>query len=262
MFEQECAAMIAAGKEASQEVLRIYQKGFQVHIKEDNSPVTDADLASDKILRNRLSSFTDIGWLSEEDQDNLERLKKKAVFVIDPLDGTADFVSRDDSFGINIALIYDHKPVVSVIMVPALQEYAYAIKGKGAFFVDKDGKEERLHVSSRKDHLIYLISKSHVMEEEKRVYETKHKEMIAKVVASGASTKAILLAMGKADASIRYTPHTKEWDVCAPDLLVQEAGGVFVDSKTRKPFFYNREDVYNHNGYSMFNLKENMILLD
>ena len=76
----------------------------------------------------------------------------------------------------------------------------------------------------------------------------------------GASTKSISLAKGDVDASVRFTDKTKEWDVCAPELIVREAGGIFLDSKL-KPFVYNRKDVYNHDGYCMFNKKENEILL-
>lgn len=258
-YDAYLEAMLAAGKKASQEVLRIYQSGFHVELKSDSSPVTDADLASDKIIRSQLSRFDEIAWLSEEDQDDLSRLSSSLVFIIDPLDGTADFVRRDDSFGINIALVENGHPIISVVMVPARRSYAYAIRGKGSYYVDENGKETRLHVSDRTKDLIILESLAHVMEEEKDVYK-RHADLIKEVIPSGASTKAILLASGKADASVRYTTHTKEWDVCAPELIVTEAGGIFTDSRGI-PFHYNRENVYNQYGYSMFNRKENMILL-
>jgi 3'(2'), 5'-bisphosphate nucleotidase len=259
MYEEILKEMIKAGKEASAKVFEIYKKGFHVEIKSDASPVTDADLASDKIIRSHLGKFEDIAWLCEEDSDDLSRLDKSLVFIVDPLDGTADFVKKDDSFGINIALVKDHHPLLSVIMVPAKHSYAYAIKGKGSYYVDENGVETRLHVSDRTKDLILLESMSHVEESEKAVY-VRHADLIKKVVKSGASTKSILLASGKADASVRYTPSTKEWDVCAPELVVTEAGGIFVDSEG-VPFEYNRRNVYNEKGYSMFNRKENMILL-
>ncbi len=258
MYEKELQAMITACKKASAEIMRIYEKGFHVNLKEDKSPVTDADLASNRILRAELSQFTDIAWLSEEDADNKERLSKKALFIVDPLDGTEDFVQRDGSFGINIALVVDRHPVASVVGVPAQNSYAYALKGKGSFYVH-DGKEERLHVSDKLKDLILVQSMTHTYEEELAVIE-RHKDIIKEVTYLGASTKAIALAQGKVDASVRFTPYTKEWDVCAPELIVTEAGGIFTDSKLNE-FIYNREDVYNHNGYSMFNRIENEILL-
>ena len=259
MYEAELRAIIEAGKEASQEVLTIYKHGFNVKIKEDQSPVTDADIASDKILRKHFSAFSDVAYLSEEEADDLSRLKKEALFIVDPLDGTADYVNRDGTFGINIAFVVHHEPVVSMICVPAKQTFAYAVKGRGSYYVDEEGRETRMHVSDKKDHLIALVSKTHLLPEEEDVLKF-HQDKIEKAVASGASTKAIMLAMGKGDLSIRFTDQTKEWDVCAPDLVVREAGGVFTDSKL-KPFTYNRKDVYNHDGYSMFNNIENTSLL-
>jgi 3'(2'), 5'-bisphosphate nucleotidase len=259
MYEKELAAMIAAVKKASAEIDRIYRSGFSVHLKSDHSPVTDADLASNAIIRKELSVFSDISWLSEEDADDFSRLSKRRLFVIDPLDGTQDFVNRDGSFSINLALVEDHVPVVSVIGLPNQNTYAYAIAGSGAFYVDVAGITTRMAVSSRTDHLILVLSKTHDNPQETAVV-TRYASKIASVVRYGASEKAIRLARGEVDVSIRYTDQTKEWDVAAPDLLVREAGGVFCDTKLQ-PFRYNRKDVYNHDGYCMFNRKENEFLL-
>lgn len=259
MYESYLREMILAGKKASEEIFRIYKGGFTVKIKEDDSPVTDADLTSDRILRNHLSCFSDAAWLSEEEEDDRSRLDRDLLFIVDPLDGTADFVQKDDSFGINIALVYRGKPVASAVFVPAAKTFAYALKGKGSYFVDETGHEEELHVSDRTKDLIFLTSKMYQLDSEKQVIE-RHRDLIKEVIASGACTKGILLASGRADCSVRYTKNTKEWDVCAVDLLVTEAGGIFTDSNG-VPFTYNRRDVYNREGYSMFNRKENMILL-
>lgn len=258
MYQKECEAMISACQKASVEIMKIYSRDFKIFTKSDQSPVTEADLASDKIIRKELSVFPEIGWLCEEDFDDKERLSKKAIFIVDPLDGTQDFVNRDDSFGINIALVVDRVPVVSVVGIPAQNAYAYAIRGKGAFFV-KEGKKEKLQVSDRTKNLILVESMTHVLEKEKEI-EIKHKDLIQKVIHMGASTKMIALGQQKADCSIRYTDKTKEWDTCAPELLVTEAGGIFLDTEL-KPFVYNRQDVYNRKGYCMFNRVENQILL-
>lgn len=258
MYQKILEKMISAGKEASEMVMKIYRKGFNINIKEDKSPVTDADLASNKILRESLKDIPDIAWLSEEDYDDLSRMNKKRVFVIDPLDGTEDFVKRDDSFSINIALVENNLPVISLIMVPAMNTYAYAIKGKGSYYF-KDGTITKMHVSDRTNDLILVESKTHLLKEEQEVLD-RHKNIIKDVIYLGASTKAIALANGDVDASIRYTPNTKEWDTCAADLLVKEAGGIFLDTNL-KEFTYNRKDVYNRNGYCMFNKIENEVLL-
>ncbi|MFA6829178.1 MAG: 3'(2'),5'-bisphosphate nucleotidase CysQ [Bacilli bacterium] len=259
MYEEIFNEIKIALKEAMDEVYAIYEKGFAVEYKEDDSPVTTADLRSNAIIRSHLSKFSDIAWLGEEDADNKERLAKDMVFIVDPLDGTQDFVNHDDCFGINIALVKDHKPIMAFIGMPFYGSYCYAVKGQGAYYVSKIGKEERLHVSSRTKDLIYLASKTHESQREKDVV-AKHQDMIKEVIHQGASIKAYYLACGKGDCSVRYTSMTKEWDTCAPDLIVKEAGGIFVDSNG-KEIVYNREDVYNRDGYSMFNCSDNMFLL-
>lgn len=259
MFEKELEAMILAGKSASKEVMRIYSTGFNVSKKNDASPVTDADLASNKILSKILSQFNEIAWLSEEDADDMTRLNNDLVFIVDPLDGTTDFVNHDDSFGINIALTYKKHPVCSVVMIPAQNTYAYALKGKGTFFVASDGTETKLHVSDRTQDLIFLVSKTH-REPKEDLLLNQNLDSIKEIIPMGASTKAVYLASGKADCSIRFTTQTKEWDICAPELIVTEAGGLFVDT-LKHSFEYNRIDVYNKNGYCMFNRQENMRFL-
>ncbi len=253
--EEILKARILAGKEAGKKIREIYDKGFSVSYKEDSSPVTDADLASNGIIRKTLSRFSTIGWLSEESKDDLSRLKRKGVFIVDPLDGTEDFLRKDGSFSLNIAYVEEGKPVLSFIGYPAKAGYAFAAKGKGAFFVNEEGKIRRLSVSSRTKQLVRLVSKTHLLPSEEEIRE-KNKDRIASSLSRGASLKGIALAKGEGDFSIRYTKHTKEWDVCARDLLVKEAGGIFLDGKG-KEFSYNREDVYNHDGYERFNRKEN-----
>lgn len=244
---------------ANKAIKEIYERGFDVQIKSDDSPVTDADMESNRIIRSILNKYQDIGFLSEEEADDMSRLKKDMLFIVDPLDGTQDFVNHDDSFGVNLALVKDKKPIIAFIGFPYYQTYCYAIKGKGSFFVDANGKETRLHTSDRLSNLVFLSSKTHELDEERAVIN-RHSDLIKTVRYEGASIKAYLLAKGEGDVSVRYTKMTKEWDVCAPDLVVKEAGGIFVDTNL-KEFVYNREDVYNHDGYCMFNRGENEVIL-
>ena len=258
-IEKILSAMVDAGRKASLAIMDIYRKGFDVTLKEDFSPVTDADLASDGIIRRTLPLGEDIAYLSEEEADDKSRLGKKALFIVDPLDGTQDFVEKDGSYSINIAYVQNRKPVLALIFLPTSGSYCYAIKGNGSYYVE-EGREERIFVSDRLDHLVYARSKTHENEREREVY-LRHKDKIAKVLALGASLKGVSLARGIVDCSVRYTQMTKEWDTCAMDLIVREAGGIFVDT-LRREFVYNREDVYNRDGYAMFNRKENFFLFD
>jgi len=251
--------MRLATLKASKAVLDIYRRGFETKTKSDSSPVTDADLASNRILKDRLGHFQGVGFLSEEEADDHSRLNYRQLFIVDPLDGTQDFVNHDDSFAINVALVDDRHPLIGFVAFPYHQTYCYAVRGMGSYYVDKEGKETRLHVSDRLDDLIYLSSKMHENQKEKDLVSFNQKK-IREVIHAGASVKAYYLACGKGDASVRFTDMTKEWDVCAPELIVTEAGGIFLDTNLR-PFEYNRMDVYNRDGYCMFNRKENEILL-
>lgn len=244
---------------ASKEIMSLYNlKNYKVDLKEDNSPVTTADLNSNRIIHEVLSEFDDIAFLSEEDNDDIKRMNSDYVFIVDPLDGTSDFVNRDNSFSINLALVYKGIPVISVIGLPPLNGYCFALKDKGCYCVI-DSKENKLHVSDKKENLILVESMTHTNEKEKDIYN-RHKSRIEKTIKAGASTKAYLIASGQADVSIRYTSMTKEWDTCACDLIITESGGFFTDTNL-KSFSYNKKDVYNHDGYCMFNSKENFDLL-
>ena len=245
--------MVLAVKDASTKIMEIYKSSFDINYKEDDSPVTSADLASNKIITSYLSKFN-IKILSEEVKDDLSRIDEKEIFILDPLDGTQDFVNRDDTFGINLAYVVNNRPVIGLIGIPFENSYAYAIKGKGSYLV-KDNKEERLFVSTRDDNLIFIGSKTHPIKEEIALYT--NNRHVSKVVSSGASTKAVLLASGKVDVSIRLTSLTKEWDIVSSDILVKEAGGYFATTKG-KEFIYNKKDVVNHDGYIMINKKENL----
>lgn len=245
--------MIEASFKASEKIIEIYQTNFHVDFKSDASPVTSADIESNKIISSILSK-TNIKILSEEIQDDLSRLNEEKLFILDPLDGTQDFVNKDDTFGINLAYVIKGKPIIGIIALPIEKSIIYAIKDKGCYKL-KNNKTTKLHVSSRDDKLIYLASKTHNIEKEINVY--KNNPHIKKVIHSGACTKAYLLASGKADISIRLTDMTKEWDVVSSDIIVRESGGFFSTTK-HKQFTYNKKDVINHDGYIMVNNKDNL----
>ncbi len=252
--------MIEAGRKASEIISTIYRRTFKIAYKEDKSPVTEADLASDALIQETLSGFEDCYYLSEEKKDDLRRLSYEKVFIVDPLDGTQDFVNHDGSFSVNIAYCERGIPRIGVIALPLESVIVYAVKGEGSYIIRKDGSQEKIHVSDRTDHLIMMMSMTHIMPAEEELIE-RHKDRIAEVRKGGASSKAVALAMGEADCSVRYTDMTKEWDVCAPDIIVREAGGIFADTNLNG-FTYNKKDVYNHDGYAMLNRIENKFLLE
>lgn len=260
MYEKELQAAIKAAKRAEEKILEIYGTNFEVEIKSDDSPVTNADKTADAMIREDLGKeFPDYGFLTEESRDTKERLTKKAIWIVDPVDGTKEFVSRNGQFTTNIALCVDHQVVVGVINLPVLGLTYYAVKGFGAFCLDKDGKSVRIHCSDRDDHLRTVRSISFFNDKEKEFYATYVSRFEGEATPIGAANKFCVIAEGKYDFFYRMSSGTKEWDVAAGDILIQEAGGAMVEPNG-KPFIYNREDVYNRNGYIIANKVENLIL--
>ena len=155
--ELNCA--LEAAKLASVAILEIYHTNFDVSLKKDKSEVTEADIKSNKIILHVLSKqFPEYAILSEETRDNKERLNNDYCWIVDPLDGTRDFVNHTDSFSINIALSYKQEIVMGIICVPCKNIYYYAIKGQGAYKIE-NGQTTRIHVSDRKDKIRFVSSK-------------------------------------------------------------------------------------------------------
>ena len=166
MWEEELNAAIEAGVKAIEGILKIYNSNFDVEIKEDDSPVTLADKNADKVIREYLhAKFPTYAFLTEESTDDLSRLDNDYVWIVDPVDGTKDFVARDGGFTTNIALAYKHEAVVGVVVVPLTGEIYYAAKGLGAFY-RKDGVTTKIHVNDKLDNLICYRSVFHSKQNE------------------------------------------------------------------------------------------------
>ncbi|MCR5349024.1 MAG: 3'(2'),5'-bisphosphate nucleotidase CysQ [Bacilli bacterium] len=253
MLELELRCAIEAAKEAEKAILTVYSKPFAVEIKDDDSPVTEADKMADEIIRGYLSArFPDDAFLTEESADTPERFSKKRVWIVDPVDGTKEFVSRNGEFATNIALCENGQIVLGVINAPALGVLYFAVKGEGAYRLNPDGTEQRLHVDARTEQLRVMRSISFFRPAEESYLAKNKIHFLGEPTPVGAALKFAALAEGRADFFIRLSPSTKEWDVAAGDLLVKEAGG-FMCQPSGADFTYNRKDVYNRNGYVMGN---------
>lgn len=258
MWEKELEKAIEAGLLAKEKILEIYEKGFDVEIKEDNSPVTIADKTADQIIKDYLSkAFPTHAFLTEESEDNLERLNNDFVWIVDPVDGTKDFVAHDGGFTTNIALSYKHRLVVGVVIIPVTGEIYYASKDNGAFYL-KDGKATRIHVNDKLEDLTCLCSVFHMNAKEEEIIK-RHADKIKTVARYGSSLKPCRIAHGLAEITYRISAGTKEWDTAASQIIVTEAGGLFVEPDGSE-ITYNREDVYNRKGYVVVNRKENILL--
>lgn len=255
MYQKEFDACLHIIKLASEVISQGYFDNGGVSIKSDGSPVTEIDKKVDKLIRDYLAKeFNNYGFLTEESKDDLSRLEREFIWIIDPIDGTMEFINHEYEFVTNIALCKNHEIVLSMISVPLKDEIYYAIKGEGAYLI-KDGVTTKIHVNNKLSDLTYLSSPYHMSKDEEN-FINNHKDKFNKMRLAGAAYKACLIAKGEAEISYRLTVDTKEWDTAAPDLLIREAGGVFFD-RNKLPLKYNRQDVRNLDGFIMLNRIEN-----
>lgn len=257
-MEMDLGKELEAAKElalkAGKEILKIYGSDFEVSEKVDDnsykSPLTEADLrANDIIVQGLRSSFPEYSILTEEEKDNKERLSNEFVWIIDPLDGTKEFIKRNGEFTVNIALVNKARPVLGVIYVPVLDELYFASKNMGAF-LEKDKKTKKITVSdkTRPKEMVLVKSRSHATE---RLLKIIDKLKFAEINTSGSSVKGCLVARGDADVYIRLGPQN-EWDICAMNAIINEAGGKMtgLNGKTLK---YNKENVLIESGFLVSN---------
>ena len=258
MWEEQLEAAIEAGVKAIKGILEIYNTDFSVEIKDDNSPVTLADKNADKVIRDYLhKKYPTYAFLTEESTDDVSRLDNDFVWIVDPVDGTKDFVAKDGGFTTNIALAHKHEAVVGVVVVPLTGEIYFAAKGLGAFY-RKDGVTKRIHVNDKTENITVYKSVFHSKPEEDAVIE-KHKDKIAKTEKWGSALKACRIAQGLGELTYRLSDGTKEWDTAASQVLIEQAGGVFL-TPARERMMYNRVDVHNREGYVICNRIENFLL--
>lgn len=241
--------------EAGDAILKIYEAGFSVEYKSDNSPLTAADKAANTIITSALArAYPDCAILSEEMEDNRERRNFDYCFIVDPLDGTKEFVNRNGQFTVNIALAYKGKSVLGVVYAPVPRELYFAWDGGGAF-LEAEEKLVRLTVSDKLTGLTFVGSKSHSGEKEAALLR-EHSDVIAETVSAGSSLKGCMVAAGKADIYYRYGL-TREWDTAAMQCVVEQAGGIFLQMDGM-PMRYNRENTLNEKGFLIVNQKENI----
>jgi 3'(2'), 5'-bisphosphate nucleotidase len=240
---------IEAAQEASNVILEIYQKDYNTFTKTDNSPVTDADLESNKII-NKILSNTKYSILSEEDIDDQSRLSKDMIWIVDPLDGTSDFIDKTGEFTVMIALIQNKKPILGVIAWPTEKILFVAQKNCGAFRY-LDNKWDKISVT-KIDELPKcrtVGSRHHLSEKEKEFIK---KIGIEDFTSIGSSLKVGKISSGQAEAYITTTNKMKEWDTAASYCIVSEAGGKMTDM-LGNDLTYNNKNVHHENGILVTN---------
>lgn len=250
----KAAASIAVA--AGHTIMDIYNSDFDVEYKQDKSPLTVADLAANTVICDFLKEqYPQHAILSEESKDDDKRRENPGCFIVDPLDGTKEFVKRNGEFTVNIAFAYHGKSVMGIVYAPVLDKLYYAAQGLGAFCQSsgEDGyfaPQNQIHVTDKKSNLTVMASRSHAGAEHNALLE-KNKAKIGDIVSIGSSLKGCLIAQGKADIYYR-TGLTCEWDTAAMQCLVEQAGGVFMQCDGT-PMRYNRENVLNEKGFFILN---------
>ena len=240
---------INAALEAGKAIMRIYldpKQDFCIEKKADNSPLTLADKAAHNCIVRHLEQ-TGIPILSEEGAHLPYEVRKAwhRLWVVDPLDGTKEFIKKNGEFTVNIALVEDGQPVLGVIYVPANDVLYAGVVGEGAWKEEKGEKKIVNCKLSNSQIFTVVASRSHLTPEtEEYIAEMQKKHDNVQLVSSGSSLKICLVAEGTADVYPRFAP-TMEWDTAAGDAIARAAGREVVDAKTGQPLVYNKPDLHN-----------------
>ncbi|GAA0486997.1 3'(2'),5'-bisphosphate nucleotidase CysQ [Salinibacillus aidingensis] len=245
---------------AGQEIMDVYEQEYTVEVKDDDSPLTIADQRSHQTIVNGLeAAYPEIPILSEEGAEipYQERKDWKQFWLVDPLDGTKEFIKKNGEFTVNIALIEGKYPTMGVIYAPALDTLYFGKKDLGGYKLEDVSKTElqseedliqksqQLPLTTYSDVTHVVASRSHMSEDTEAFIDSlKEDNKTVDVVSAGSSLKFCLVAEGKADYYPRYAP-TMEWDTGAGQAIVEAAGGKVIRHEDEERFYYNRENLKN-----------------
>ncbi|WP_375238360.1 3'(2'),5'-bisphosphate nucleotidase CysQ [Aurantibacter sp.] len=249
---------IKASLEAGKVIMKVYDTAFNVEIKDDKSPLTEADKRANDIINSYLVN-TEFPIISEENRqtDYSTRKNWNTCWVVDPVDGTKEFIKRNGEFTVNIALVTNGKPELGVIYVPATKTiYVADVKTKDAFKAELNSHEvslenvlnlsTKLQPKAIDSNPVQVVgSRSHMSQETLDFVETIKKEgKDVEVVSKGSSLKFCLIAEGNADVYPRFAP-TMEWDTAAGQAICNAVGVDVISHETNQPLLYNKENLLN-----------------
>ncbi|MGM0503956.1 MAG: 3'(2'),5'-bisphosphate nucleotidase CysQ [Bacteroidota bacterium] len=259
-YKELMTVAVKAAFKAGKEILNVYHsEDFGIKIKSDDSPLTLADKRAHEIIVDLLKS-TNIPILSEEGKEIAyeERSKWEYYWLVDPLDGTKEFIKRNGEFTVNIALIYHGLPVGGVVYAPCLNDFYFALKEVGAFktsvfnldiddlnFDKLIDLSQKLPVFSKKDKYTVVGSRSHMNKETDEFIDTLKKQYgEIEFISKGSSLKIVMVAEGRADIYPRFAP-TMEWDTAAGHAIALYGGCEIMEKDEHTPLIYNKKELLN-----------------
>ncbi len=246
---------ITAAIKAGEKTLKYYKNEMEVLLKDDNSPLTQADLESNEVINYYLNK-TELPLLSEENRITPYSIRSgwTNYWLVDPLDGTKEFINRRSDYTVNIALIEKNQPLMGVVYAPAKSVLYYGLKGQGSYKVKTDNysdsktlqeKAKKINSGKINKKLVVVASKSHLSDETKE-FISKLEKVAGKCEASsyGSSLKLCMVAEGSADIYPRLGP-TMEWDTAASHAVAEFANCKVIGLPDKKPIEYNKQDLLN-----------------
>jgi len=232
-FSEELEIAVRAAKEAGAIIMVLFGKDYRIEEKSKGNPVTTADLEANRKIREIIRGrYPEDGWLSEEDKDDLRRLGSSRVWVVDPIDGTKEFIAGVPQFAVSVGLVVEGQPVLGIVYNPVKEKLYRAVKGCGAFLNDQP-----IHISQREkmEGAFLLVSRSEPRRKFQPFADLCRLEPIGSI-----AYRLAMVAAGEGDGTLTFRS-LHEWDVCAGALIVEEAGGVVVNGGGRGLVF-NQED--------------------
>lgn len=234
-YSKELNVLIPLLKDIGKEIMQIYNTDFSHELKDDKSPLTEADLLSDKLLVEKLSKeFPEYGIISEEFENHPQVYSKEKIWILDPLDGTKDFVQKTGEFSIMVALLENRKPILGVVYAPALDKFYFAQKGLGAFLIEGD-IEKKLNVSDKcdVDKFTLIRSRNHFSETDENL--CKNLEINNFIKSGSVGIKFGKIAEKIGDLCYYTTDKMGIWDDAAAHVILKEAGGDVFDMRGKEP---------------------------
>lgn len=264
-YELELRVAIELAREAGAAILEHYEGPLNIEQKsydDDSEPVTQADKIANELIVSRLArDFPDDGILAEESIDTQRRLHKSRVWMVDPLDGTSGFIAGNGDFAVQIGLVENGKCVVGIVFQPLTGVLYHAVLGSGSWMESRDSSLEQVHVSEKQtlSSMRLAASRSHRSPRmNKVVSQLGFREEIQR---GSVGIKIGLLVERQCDVYIHLSPRTKQWDTCAPQLILTEAGGRLTDL-FGEPLNYNVPEVQNRNGLVASNGASHDLIID